>query len=174
MNELSNHDFSPQELANLIGVQSQNVNAILGKVGELSRSVDDMKRYMRNELADVRSDIKDIRDNSEITTQQANTIRRVVHKQVCKLLKLPEKKCDWNENHKEVSIMCSQLFHARCYTEVARMGHLGQPYATTIAQNFTEAINDIEAWTPSNGIEGLKEEAVENFRIKNGLKAKLN
>ena len=168
MNELSNHNFTGQELANLIGMQSENVNAILGKVGELSKSMDSMKRYVKEELADVRSDIKDIKDNSEVSTQQKNSLRRAVNKQVCILLGVNPKKNERTDEEIAVMTLYSHIFHQRCYSEVSRLGHLAQPYECTTAQNFIPAIEDIEAWTPNNGIKGLKEEADKIRKIRNG------
>ena len=166
MNELSTHDFSMQELANLIGRQSQNTDLLLGRVGELSQNVAAINDYVKKEFQDVRSDIKEIRDNSEVTTQQRCNIRRSVHKHICSMLSIPVNSRDWTLEDRVKSEKYSKIFHQRCYSEVAKKGHLGSPYGTTIAINYLQAIQDIEAWTPSNGISGLMKEADDNATAK--------
>ena len=162
MNEVGRHDFSTQELANLIGQQSQNVNLILGKVTELSKNLDEMENRMQGEINDIRGDISEMKNNAEITTQQRNRVRKAVNRQVYKVLGLPESRSSWDKEDCVKYKKYSHIFHQRCYAEVTKKGHLSSPYGTTIAQNYIQAINDIEAWTPSNGIDGLMKEADDN------------
>lgn len=155
MNELNAISKLENMMQELISMNMDTAKSIV----QIDKKVDNVEKRM-----------DEFENHSEITTQQANTIRRAVHKQVGKLLRLPENKMDWTENDKLTAARYSQLFHSRCYTEVTKFGHLGQPYAATISQNFISAINDIEAWTPSNGIEGLKMEADENARVRRRAK----
>ncbi len=101
-------------------------------------------------------------NNTELTTQQRNQVRRAVTRRVYELLELPPKKFDWSTEDRFISEKYSKLFHSRCYSEVSKQGHLMSPYGETTQKNFTEAIKDIEAWIPANGISGLKKEADEN------------
>ena len=103
-----------------------------------------------------------IENETEVTTQQKNQIRRAVNRRVYELLNLPQKKCDWTIEDKIVSDKYSRLFHSRCYAESSKLGHLASPYESTSRKNYTDAIRDIEAWIPANGIIGLKTEADEN------------
>lgn len=130
----------------------------------ISMNMDTAKSIERidRKVDTVEKRMNDFENNSEITTQQRNTVRRTVNAQVYKLLGLPEKKSSWNLDDKVKAKKYSQLFHQRCYSEVSKKGHLSAPYGTTTSQNFIAAVNDIEAWTPSNGIAGLMAEADEN------------
>ena len=156
---MSEHDFSMQELANIVGKQSVNVDRVLGRVEDLSLTIDDTRNEMRAGFKAFANEIKDIKDNYEITTQQAKNIRVAVHKQVCKLLGVSCKSYEYSLEDRILMDKYGSLFHSRCYSEVARKGHLASPYASTTNQNYIPAIADIEAWTPSKGIEGLKKEA---------------
>ena len=95
----------------------------------------------------------------QLTTARRNTVRRAVHAQVLRVLELPERKADWTPEHYAVSEAYSGIFHQRCYVEVSSFGHLARPYGDTTQRNFLPAIRDVEAWTPANGINGLKAEA---------------
>lgn len=119
-----------------------------------------------NKVNAVEKRMNNFENNSEVTTQQKNNIRRAVNKQVCKVLGIPEKKDERSFNDKITIHKYSQIFHQRLYTEVSHKGHLSQPYETTIQQNYIQAIMDIEAWTPSNGIAALKQEADENANAR--------
>lgn len=146
MNELSTITKLEGMMKDLVSISIQSekkIDAIGTKVNSVEKRMDDFE------------------NNSELTTQQRNSVRRAVNKQVYSLLQLPERKCDWSKADKITAEKYSRLFHQRCYSEVAKRGHLAQPYGTTIAQNFIQAINDIEAWVPSQGIDGLKLEADE-------------
>lgn len=151
MNEISNITKLENMMSQLIEIQmdtSKDVKLIDTKVNKIEKRV------------------ADIENNYEITTQQRTTIRKTVTKQVYKLLGLPEDKRVMTLEDRVIMQKYSQMFHQRCYAEVARKGHLGSPYGTTTSQNFIPAIKDIEAWIPSNGIEGLKAEADMNRKAK--------
>lgn len=114
----------------------------------------------------IETDVKAVSDrmdnferNAEVTTQQKNTLRRTVNRQICTLLNVNPKKYERSLEEQTIYEKYSSLFHRRCYSEVSRLGHLATPYECTTAQNFIQAIRDIEGWTPSNGIDGLKGEA---------------
>lgn len=147
MNELSTVTKLENMMQELISI---NINSEK-KIDKLSDRVDS-----------VASRMDDFEKNSEVTTQQKNTIRRAVRKQVYTVLGLPEKKSDWSLENKLDAKKYSALFFQRCYSETTHKGHLSSPYETTISQNFTQAIRDIEAWTPSNGVAALKKEADDN------------
>lgn len=131
---------------------------VLGKVGEIANDVDAMK----DEIEKVKTDIYEIKNEEEVTTQQKKRIRAAVMKQVYLLLNLPLDKRKWTVTDRLVSKQYGSLFFNRCYAETSRKGHLASPYEETTKRNFTDAIKDIEAWTPVNGIEALKKEADDN------------
>lgn len=160
-------------LGDIVKQQSENVNVILGKVGDLAKQFDNLKSDVGSEItefkAGISKEIKSVKDefetmkaSAEITTEQRRLIKRAVNTQVYKILDLPEHKENLTIEDRVTIRKYSRIFHQRCYAEVSRMGHLGNPYGTTIARNYTQAIRDIEAWTPSNGISGLMKEADDN------------
>lgn len=114
---------------------------------------------MDGRISNIEKRTERLENDVQLTTQQRNTVRKAVHAQVLKILELPEKKSEWKPNHYIVSNKYSSIFHARCYVEVSSLGHLAKPYGDTTQKDFVDAIKDIEAWIPRNGIDGLKEEA---------------
>lgn len=147
MNELANITKLETMMQQLITIQmdtQSDVKGINSKVDDLGKRVDD------------------IENNYEVTTQQRLTIKKAVNKQVYKLLGLPDKRSEWSLSDKVLMEKYSHIFHQRCYSEVSRLGHLGNPYGTTTSANFISAVKDIEAWCPTGGIESLKQEADEN------------
>lgn len=133
-----------------------------GMMKELvSINMDTAKKVDRIEdtVIDLGKRTERLENDVQLTTQQRNTIRRVVHSQVLKILELPARKSDWTAEHYILSERYSSIFHARCYTEVSGYGHLAKPYGDTTQKDYIAAIKDIEAWTPRNGIDGLKREA---------------
>lgn len=130
---------------------------------ETAKKVDNMD----TRISSIEKRTEHLENDVQLTTQQRNTIRRAVHNQVLKVLELPERKSEWKAEHYILSQKYSSIFHARCYVEVASLGHLAKPYGDTTQRNFIDAIKDIEAWIPKNGIDGLKEEADKNRIARN-------
>ena len=151
MNEVANITKLETMMMQLVEMQKESmkdVKVIDSKVDNIDRRVTDLE------------------NNYEITTQQRGNIKKTVSKQVYKLLGLPNKTSEWTEEHRLIREKYSNIFHRRCYTEASRKGHLAYPYGTTTVQNYVDAIKDIEAWTPSNGIAGLMREADENAKAR--------
>lgn len=132
---------------------------------DVSKKVDNMD----DRLKGIEKRTKRLEDDVQLTTQQRNAVRKAVHTQVLKVLELPDKKSEWKPEHYVLSQKYSSIFHARCYVEVASLGHLAKPYGDTPQHNFIDAIKDIEAWIPRNGIDGLKAEADMNREARNSF-----
>lgn len=134
----------------------------------ISINMDTAKKVdgMDNRISNIEKRTQRLEDDIQLTTQQRNAVRKAVHNQVLKILELPEKKSEWKLDHYILSQKYSSIFHARCYVEVASLGHLAKPYGDTTQRNFVDAIKDIEAWIPRNGIDGLKAEADMNRKAR--------
>lgn len=134
----------------------------------ISINMDTAKKVdgMDNRISNIEKRTQRLEDDIQLTTQQRNAVRKAVHNQVLKILELPEKKSEWELDHYILSQKYSSIFHARCYVEVASLGHLAKPYGDTTQRNFVDAIKDIEAWIPRNGIDGLKAEADMNRKAR--------
>lgn len=151
------------QMINAVTNVSTAVATIAGKVSSIE-----------NEMSGMRMDIDYLKDNTEITHAQKNMIRNTVKRRVYSLLKIPTNKKDRTEIDNIVAEKYRPIFFSRCYTEVANLGHLNTPYDTTVKKNYNDAISDIEAWIPRNGVEGLKLEADELARIKRLANAETN
>lgn len=154
MNELSTTQKLEAMMKDLISINM-----------ETAKKVDNMD----TRISSIEKRTEHLENDVQLTTQQRNTIRRAVHNQVLKVLELPERKSEWKTEHYILSQKYSSIFHARCYVEVASLGHLAKPYGDTTQRNFIDAIKDIEAWIPKNGIDGLKEEADKNRLARNTI-----
>lgn len=134
---------------------SQAMSTIVGEVSGI-----------KTEMSKMRNDIDFLKDNAEITNAQRGYIRKVARNRVYTLLGLPLRKADMSEADKIVAVKYLSMFFNRCYSETSNLGHLNIPIGTTPKKNYDDAIRDLEAWTPSNGINGLKSEADEAARIR--------
>ena len=156
--ELTPTDF----LSNLEVILTNQNAAVLGKVGEISKTVD--SHNMRLEDHDAR--LTRLENDEEITTQQKKSIRDAVGRRVRTILELPPKRIEWEQEHYIIGEKYSKLFFKRCYSEVARKGHLMSPYESTPKKYYDDAMRDIEAWFPYDGVEGLKHIADEKAAAK--------
>lgn len=168
-----NNHFSKQEVTDMMGktltlvnATAQSVNVLTGKVGDLSKKLDELETVVGGNFKKIGTEIENLKNNTEVETRQKKQIRRAVTNRVCELLGLPQKKTKWNMEQKLTYEKYGNLFHRRCYSEVSKMGHLASPYEETIKKYYTDAIKDIESWIPLNGISGLKREADENAIVR--------
>ena len=147
----------------LIEKNISDMQAMMQRLMEISISnTNEMKNDLRNmgtKIDTVEKRMDTFENNAEVTTQQKNSLRRAVNRQVCALLRVNPKKHERSLEEQTTYEKYSSLFHRRCYSEVSKQGHLATPYECTTAQNFIQAVNDIEGWIPSNTVEGLKQEA---------------
>lgn len=155
MNELATVNNNIEKMQNmmqsLIQMTVSNTTEMKSEIQTMGEKIDSVENRMNV-----------IENQTEVTTQQKNRIKRAVSKQVYKVLGLSENRDSWTDEDYLEYKKYSPIFHQRCYAEVQKRGHLASPYESTIAQNYIQAVADIEAWTPSNGIEGLKREADKN------------
>lgn len=144
-----------------IKAQTANINTILGVITNVSSEVADIKTEQTLQ-GDRITKLEDEARNGEVTTREKRQIKKAVTRRVYELLGIPANKKDWDQPMRVYFKKYSHIFHSRCYAEVSRMGHLASPYEETAKKDYTDAIKDIEAWTPSNGITGLKKESDDN------------
>lgn len=148
MNEMIETRF----LNNLETILANQNAAVLGKVGELSMAVQNVEKKFNDH--DER--INRLENDEEITTKQKKQIRSAVARRVYTILELPSKRSEWDRNNYINEAKYGKLFFKRCYSEVAKLGHLTSPYESTPKKYYDDAMKDIEAWFPIDGIEGLK------------------
>lgn len=164
MNEIGNH-YNMQQLMDLMGQQTQNVNSVAkdvrtlaGEVGNLSKTIEEVK----GDVSIMKGDIETMKYREEITYEQQNAIDNAVSKAVYSLIGVSGNPSKWTLEERTVNQKYGKLFRKRLRMEVSNKGHLAYPYRTTKKGNFIDAIRDIESWTPRNGITGLMKEADDN------------
>lgn len=60
----------------------------------------------------------------------------------------------------------SPTFYKRCYSDVAKLGHLGSPVSRTTVDNFRAALDDIKNWSPDGGIEAMMASAESRLHMR--------
>lgn len=158
MNEIGTHNFSMQELMNLVGQTNLNVNQIAVKVQDVSKKVDSFEESMLR----IENRMDGLENREEITYEQQNTIDSLVSQVVYSRLGIGNEPAKWSVKERLINKKYGRLFRSRLRREVSNKGHLAFPFRTTKKGNFVDACKDIEAWQPRYGIEALKREADDN------------
>ena len=146
----------------MMNAVTTSANAVSTLVGEVN--------LIKTSINDLRADVDAIKNTSEITYEQRRVIRQSVKARVYTALELPLKKSEWKLSDKVCAEKYLSLFFSRCYSEVAKLGHLATPYGLTTKENYDYALRDIEAWSPAIGVAALKKEADENTEIRRLLR----
>ena len=133
-------------LTEVIATQNE---AVLGKVGELSQTVEKFDGRLKY----VESNLNYIKLERPIDRRCAAQIRRTVSRRVCELLEVPVRKKDRTiEDCIKYKKYARKLFGC-CYTEVPGEGHLARSsYLDTPIRYFDDAIRDIESFVPMRGM----------------------
>ncbi len=173
--------FSMQGLADMLGQNMALVNAMATVVGGMSdrfdkidsdyRSIETSVQSMEVSMSAVQKDIKDIKENEEITYSQQENMREAVDRRVLQLLEIPLKSADRTYEDRMRLRKYSKRFHARCWVESSWKGHLRRPYRQTPKKYYDDAIRDIEAWIPKNGTDALIDEVDRDAKINREAKA---
>lgn len=158
MNEIEKHDFSMQELMNLVGQTNLNINSMANKVREVSDKVDSFEKSIVN----IEDRMDNLETREEITYEQQNTIDSLISQVVYSRLGIKSEPAKWSISERTINKKYGRLFRSRLRREVSNKGHLAYPFRTTKKGNFKDACKDIEAWFPKYGIDALKREADEN------------
>ena len=166
MNEIGQH-FEIQQLTDLVGQTTLNVNVIAKTVSTLAKKVDSIEET----VTVIQDEIEGLKSREEITYEQQNAIDSAVSRTVYKLIDIGESPSKWTVEERTINAKYGKLFRKRLRLEVSNKGHLAYPYRTTKKGNFIDAIRDIEAWTQSNGISGLMKEADDNALARKIAKA---
>jgi hypothetical protein len=148
MNDLTgtmNENFDMQQLMNITGQIGMNVNNISKQVGIVTTAVANIRTDV-NQLTD-RMDQLELKE--EVTTEQAATINRTIHRRVYEIL----------GDNKDDLAKYTKIFSQRLYTDARRNAGLGNTYHATKKENFQRVLDYAESWTPSGGILKLKERA---------------
>lgn len=140
-------------LENVLATQNQ---AVLGKVGEVSKKVD----MFDQRIISVEKDINFMKNERPIERREAGKIRRKVSERVCELLEVPFKKKDRTlEEQVRYEKYSRQLF-GRCYAEIPYEGHMAKgSYLDTPKREFDSTMKDIEVFRPVGGMQNFYEEA---------------
>lgn len=151
-NQLMTNDF----LNRLEGILTNQNQQVLNKVGEVSKKVDSFE----TELNSVKKDINFMKYERPIERREANKIRRAVSKKVCELLEVPFKKSERSLEEQVKYRKYSRKLFGVCYTEIPYEGHMAKSsYLDTSKGDYYATLKDIEAFSPSSGMEAFYSEA---------------
>lgn len=148
----SGNNFDWNQIANIVGTTSMNVQGLSNQMGIVVATVDGM----RNDISTMKDDIYQIKYNGEITNSQAKTLAKAVKRRVYEIL---------GNNHYEI-IKYAKSFMARCWKEAKDFGGVAEVYKETQKGDFQRAINYIEAWIPIGGCAKLKAEIDEKANAR--------
>lgn len=151
-------NFDWNQIANIVGATSMNVQGLSNQMGIVVAAVDDM----RNDIGAMKDDIYQIKYNGEITNSQSKTLAKAVKRRVYEIL---------SNNPYEIA-KYSKSFMARCWKESKDFGGVAEVYKETQKGDFQRAINYIEAWIPIGGCAKLKAEIDEKANARK--KARFN
>lgn len=145
-------NFDLQQLMNIIGQTSINVNGISKQIGIIATTVD----TLRTDVGDLSGRMDILEQKEEITTTQTEEIRNAACKRIYEILG------DGKVTHEKYY----RTFIRRLYTNTRHEAGLGSSIARTRKCDYQRCIDYIEAWIPSNGCAGLKSEIDERAKAK--------
>lgn len=138
-------NFDMQQLMNITGQTAMNVNHLSRQVGIIATAVDGI----RTDVDSLTNRMDNLELKEEITTEQAATIQRTVHKRVY----------DAIGHDKDDLAKYTRIFSKRLYNDARKYAGLGSPYHATKKENYQRVLDYIEAWSPTGGCMELKKEA---------------
>ena len=129
--------------AESIAVMSEKLTRIENLYGGLSKKIDSTGQ----EVYALQDEVTNLKLNEEVTDEQASTLRNLVHKRASEVL-----------NHDQAEkAKYYQGFIQQCYADMKSKHNMGGKLRTTKKGNYQNVINHIEAWTPSIGMQALKD-----------------
>ena len=158
--DLSNGEknFSMQDLANIVGQNALQMQTVISTVQSTAKEVKKISDDFDDFKAETRANIKDIRENGEIETEDVDLIKNLVHRKVIEILGLPldVPRRKWTSEQLAYYKLYSGAVYGACYREVRAKGHFAGKTPKTRAKNLKDAIKDVESWYPAYGLETLK------------------
>lgn len=158
MNEIVNTNdgnFDMQMVINLMGQNAMTVQGMNKQLGIVATKVSSIE----NDVNGMKDEIYQLKNNEEITTEQAANIRRAAHKRVNDILGTDEEKAKYFRTF----IVC-------LWTDVRKNAGCGSTYYATKKCNYQRVIDYIEAWIPSCGISELKRHTDEKAKARRKAK----
>lgn len=161
MNEIAkikNENVDMQTLMNLM-----NQNAVT--VGQNAMTVSSMSQQLgivvtkvssiENDVNGMKDEIYQLKNNEEITTEQAANVLRTAHQRISTILDTDEEKAKYY-----------RVFISRLWSDLKANAGCGHSYSSTKKCNYQRVLNHIEAWIPSCGISELKRRVDEKAKAK--------
>lgn len=157
MNELVGNETIDKVLL-AISQQTNNINSVLSAIGAMGKRIGDIELSVTG----LKGDVETLKNEEEIKTKDAKTIKKLVNKIISRRLGINENPSKRSLEEKVTDQKYRSMFSSTLYTEVSEQGHLASPYSETAKKDFVAACEDIEKWYPREGIDGLKKRADEN------------
>lgn len=154
MNEMTNinhKDFDMQSLMNLMGQNAMTVHSMNQQLGIVATKVSGIE----NEVNGMKDEIYQLKNNEEITTEQANSILITARKRVCTILDSDEEQAKYYN-----------VFIRRLWSDAKVNAGCGSTYHSTKKCNYQRVLDYMEAWIPACGISELKRKTDEKAKAK--------
>lgn len=148
--ESSNFDL--QQLTNICGQIATNVNGISRQMGIIATTVD----TLCTDVGDLTGRMDVLEQKEEITTTQTEEIKNAACRRVYEILG------DGKITHEKYY----RTFIRRLYGDTRHYAGLGSSIPRTRKCDYQRCIDYIEAWIPTKGCAGLKEEIDEKAKAK--------
>lgn len=152
-----NENFDVQQLININGQIAMNIHGLSKQMGIMAGTVDGL----RTDVGHLQSRMDILELKEEITTAQTEKLRNAACKRIYDILG------DGKIMHEKYF----RTFIKRLYRDTRLRAGLGSSIARTRKCDYQRCMDFIEAWIPSNGCAGLKEEIDERARARQIAKA---
>lgn len=157
---MSDKNFELQDVINIIGEQAvivkQNgldIGAINEQVGIISKKI----TRMDGDIGSIKDDIKDLKENEEITSEQVKRIKNTAKRRVYECLNINTfKESLMSDEELDNYLKYFRTFIVHLYNDTKMYTGLASQIECTKKREYQRALDFIEAWTPKEGIEKLK------------------
>lgn len=151
---------------NLVKSNAESTAVILQRIETTEQLVGGIVKKVTDHgdiILNIKDRMAELELNEEISEEQANNIKTTVNKRIAEILHF---------NEDEIA-KYFRTFVIKCYSSLKKEHHMGSSYRSTHKKYYQSLLDTIEAWTPSEGVQKLKDkidkraEAKRNAR-KNG------
>lgn len=146
---MKNYDI--QAIQDMLGQSakiSAQTSATVANLSDQMGIISARVNKQESELCEVKSRLDTLEYKSEISGAMCTNIKKTASKRIIEIL---------GEDDFE-SQKYNMAFYARIYSDAGKYAGLCRPISMTQRGDYQRVINYIEAWTPANGTDGLKNE----------------
>lgn len=148
------------ELMEVVRQSAFNIQSVGEQMGLVAREVKDLKiqQLRLSEKMDTLDGRLAKHERTErVSRTEQQTLRRAIHLRVNELLDIKFENGVVADESIEDDVKYRGGFISKCYHDARTYGRLGTPYTETLRVDFSETLDYINAWIPTNGVAGYKE-----------------